>query len=189
MIGSLALLDANVLYSARVRDLLLELAAAGFFEPRWTQAIQLEWTSSLLRHNKRVVPAALERTRARMENTIPDGLISGYESHIPHLSLPDPGDRHVLAAAITGECDVIVTQNLQDFPESALAPRAIMALRPDSFLSELMPWSPGSFCAVVRRVRTRLQKPPYSAAEYLANLEKVGLASTAAMLAERLGEI
>ena len=51
--------------------------------------------------------------------------MTGYHGLIPSLQLPDPDDRHVLAAAIVGRCDVIVTQNIQDFPEAALAPYGI----------------------------------------------------------------
>ena len=66
--------------------------------------------------------AVLERTRDPMDKATRDSLVSGYEPLIAALSLPDPDDRHVLAAAIAGRCDVIVTQNLEDFPDAALAP-------------------------------------------------------------------
>ena len=180
--NGIALLDANALYPAPIRDLLLELAEASLFQPRWTHAIQEEWTGSLLRR-QRMGPAALARTRAIMEASFPNCLVNGYEELIPQVALPDPGDRHVLAAAIAGNCSVIVTQNLRDFPASALAPHEIVAQHPDGFLSDLLARAPESFCTVVGRIRARLQKPPYTAAEYLANLEQVGLASTAARLA------
>jgi predicted nucleic acid-binding protein len=117
-----ALLDANVLYPAPLRDLLLQLAITDLFRAKWTADIHREWIEALLRQEPHRDRTKLERTRALMDSHIRDCLVSGYESQIPTLELPDPDDRHVLAAAIVGRCDVIVTQNLRDFPDTALAP-------------------------------------------------------------------
>ena len=62
-----------------------------------------------------------------MDEATRDSLVTGYEPLIASLTLPDPDDRHVLAAAIAGRCDVIVTQNLKHFPDAALAPFEIEA--------------------------------------------------------------
>jgi hypothetical protein len=97
---------------------------------------------------------------------------------IDTLSLPDPNDRHVLAAAIVGRCDVIVTQNQKDFPDEALAPLDIEAQHPDEFLCNHLSLAPGVVCGAVRKVRARLQKPPYSVEEYLATLTRQGLVAT-----------
>jgi hypothetical protein len=78
---------------------------------------------------------ALERTRDLMDTCIRDCLVTGHERLIPSLELPDPDDRHVLAAAIVGRCDAIVTQNLKDFPAEALAPFQIETQHPDGFFS------------------------------------------------------
>lgn len=90
-----------------------------------------------------------------------DALVTGYEHLIPALSLPVPNDRHVLAAAITGRCDVIVTNNVRDFPLAACEPFGIRAQRPDDFLCDLLDRAPGSFCGCVRKVRQRLTNPPF----------------------------
>jgi hypothetical protein len=105
-----ALLDANVLYPAPLRDLLLQLAITDLFRAKWTADIHREWIEALLRQEPHRDRTKLERTRALMDSHIRDCLVSGYESQIPTLELPDPDDRHVLAAAIVGRCDVIVTQ-------------------------------------------------------------------------------
>jgi hypothetical protein len=98
------------------------------------------------------------------------------------LELPDPDDRHVLAAAIVGRCDVIVTQNLKDFPADALDRYVIDKQHPDEFLSNHLHLAPGTFCDAVRKVRSRLKNPPYDVNEYLENLTRQGLVATVAEL-------
>ncbi len=117
-----------------------------------------------------------------MDQATRDSLVLSYEALIPGLSLPDPNDRHVLAAAIVGRCDVIVTRNLQDFPDEALAPFSIEAQHPDEFLGNHLALAPGIFCGAVRKVRARLLNPPYSVAEYLATLTRQGLVATVSEL-------
>jgi hypothetical protein len=95
--------------------------------------------------------------------------------------LPDANDRHVLAAAIVGRCDVIVTANLKDFPE-AVAPFGIEARHPDDFLCNHLNLVQGLFCRCVQKIRTRLKNPPCTADEYLATLTRNGLVATAAEL-------
>ena len=92
-----------------------------------------------------------------MNQATRDCLVTGYEMLIPSLDLPDPYDRHVLAAAIVGRCDVIVTQNLKDFPEEALKPYDIETPHPDGFLSNHLALEPGLFCSALRKVRARLK--------------------------------
>ena len=129
-----ALLDANVLYPAPLRDIFLQLAVTDPFKAKWTAHIHREWIEALMRKEPQRDKAALERTRDLMDKATRDSLVTGYEPLIASLTLPDPDDRHVLAAAIVGRCDVIVTQNLKDFPEEALARFEIEVQHPDEFL-------------------------------------------------------
>ena len=117
-----------------------------------------------------------------MDSSTRDCLISGYERLIPSLDLPDPGDRHVLAAAIIGRCDVIVTHNLKDFPEAVLAPYGIDVQHPDDFLSAQLHLAQEQFCGAVRKVRRRLKNPPYTVEEYPKILVHNGLIATTADL-------
>lgn len=173
-----ALLDANVLYPAPLRDIFLQLAATDLFKAKWTADLHREWIESLLRNEPHRNRADLERTRDLMDQATRDSLVTGYDALIPSLTLPDPDDRHVLAAAIVGRCDVIVTQNLKDFPEGALSPFEIEAQHPDEFLCNHLNLAPGIVCGAVRKVRARLLKPPYSVEEYLATLSRQGLVAT-----------
>lgn len=46
-------IDANTLYAAPLRDLLLSLAVDGLFHARWTAQIHAEWVSKLARTGPR----------------------------------------------------------------------------------------------------------------------------------------
>ena len=176
------LLDANILYPAPLRDIFLQLAVDDAFRARWTADIHREWIDALLRNEPRRDRAALERTRDLMDRATRDALIAGYETLIPALDLPDPDDRHVLAAAIVGRCDAIVTRNLQDFPDPAVAPYGIEVRHPDELLSDRLDLDPPIFCESVRKIRARLVAPPLTVREYLAVLRRQGLAATVAGL-------
>ena len=176
------LLDANVLYPAPMRDIFLQLAVDDAFRARWTADIHREWIDALLRNEPLRDRAVLERTRDLMDLATRDALVTGYETLIPALDLPDPDDRHVLAAAIVGRCDTVVTRNLRDFPDAAVAPYGIEVWHPDEFLSDRLDLTPRVFCEAIRKVRARLVAPPLTVEEYLAVLLRQGLAATATHL-------
>lgn len=125
-----ALFDANVLYPSELRNFLMHLALTGLFRAKWTAEIHEEWITALLKKRPDLSREKLERTRELMDKHAIDALVTGYEDLIPSLQLPDPNDRHVLAAAIRARADVIVTVNLRDFPSESLAPLAIEAAAP-----------------------------------------------------------
>ncbi|MDX8354836.1 PIN domain-containing protein [Cognatiyoonia sp. IB215182] len=183
-----ALLDANILYPAPLRDVVMQLAVTDIFKAKWSADIHREWIDALMRNEPHRDLAALERTRDLMNQATRDCLVTGYQTLVASLDLPDPDDRHVLAAAIVGRCDVIVTQNLKDFPNAAIEPFGIEAQHPDDFLSNHLALAPGLFCSALRKVRARLQNPPYSAEDYLAILTQQGLVATAAEL-EQFSEL
>jgi predicted nucleic acid-binding protein len=183
-----ALLDSNVIYPAPTRDILVQLAVMDLYRAKWTADIHREWIEALLRNEHRD-RAVLEKTRDLMDSHTRDCLVTGYERLIPALELPDPNDRHVLAAAIRGRCDVIVTKNLKHFPEKTLAEYGIDAQHPDEFLLSQLNLAPGVFCTAVRTIRARLVKPRFSAAQYLATLTRQELVATAAELQQFAGVI
>ena len=108
--------DANVLYPAPLRDLLIRVAMAGLVRARWTDAIHEEWIRNLLRNRPDLGAEQLKRTRQLMDRAVPDCLVIGYEGLIDGLRLPDMDDRHVLAAAIHARATLILTLNVRDFP-------------------------------------------------------------------------
>ena len=178
-----ALLDANILYPAPMRDIFLQLAADGLFRAKWTADIHREWIDALVRNEPRRDRSTLERTRRLMDTAAPGCLVTGYQTLIPGLDLPDPDDRHVLAAAIIGRSDVIVTCNLRDFPEDTVANYFVKALHPEDFLTNHLEVMPGQFCHAVRKIRTRPVAPNISVRRYLAILAELRHEATAAELA------
>ena len=122
-----ALYDANVLYPAPLRDLLMHLALTDLFRAKWSEQIHEEWIRNVLKSRADLTKAQLERTRQLMNENVRDCLVAGYEALIPALSLPDPDDRHVLAAAIQGQANVIVTYNLKDFLPGVLSEHGVEA--------------------------------------------------------------
>jgi hypothetical protein len=178
-----AVLDACVLYAAPVRDLFLHLTVGFVLQPKWTERIHTEWVESVLANRPDIPRAALERTRDLMNQWARDWRPPEHEALIPTLSLPDPDDRHVLAAAIAAGVSVIVTFNLADFPVEALAAYGVRAQHPDEFACELLDEAPAAFLLAVRTHRAALQNPPKSVPEYLATLTACGLRQTALRLA------
>jgi predicted nucleic acid-binding protein len=185
---SVALLDANVLYPAPLRDFLLRLATARLFTPQWSDEIQDEWTRNLLANRDDLTAEQINRTRNLMDKAFPDACVTGYEGLIPTLT-NDPKDRHVLAAAITSGAAQIVTFNIKDFPEASLSPYGIQAVRPDSFALTLYQESPAEMLATLRTHRLQLTRPPKTAEEYLDTLAQNHLTQTVDALQKHLSEI
>jgi hypothetical protein len=177
-----AVYDACVLYPAQLRDLLMRVAMSDLFKARWTDRIHDEWTRNLARQRPDIDPAQLARTRSLMDRAVPDCLVTGYEAHIAELDLPDPDDRHVLAAAIHAQAGVIVTLNIRDFPREAVAQYGIEVQHPDEFLSHLFDLAPQAVCQAVHEMREALRQPPKSVDQLLGDLLAAGLATTVASL-------
>lgn len=166
------ILDACVLYPAPLRSYLMYLANTGLFRARWTDQIHDEWIRNLIKKNPDLNPASLDRTRQLMNANVPDCLVEGYEPLIAGLTLPDVDDRHVVAAALKGQAEAIITFNLRDFPPSELNPLGLSAIHPDEFLSDMFELNP-SFCIkAAQQHRNSLKRPPMSASEFLECLQK-----------------
>lgn len=131
-----ALVDASVLASRVTRDLIVELAATDLFRIHWTERIHQEWMGAVKRQYG-VPDETLEAVRKHLDDTTLDALIEGYEPVGVGLSLPDQNDVHVLAAAIAGRCDVIVTANTKHFPADLVTKNFpyIEVQHPDDFLT------------------------------------------------------
>ena len=151
--------DACVLYSAPLRDLLLRVARAGLVRARWSDQILDECFRSILEGRPDLNAGALERTRSLMNRAIADCMVSGYEGLIDGLTLPDPNDRHVLAAAVRAGAQMVVTFNLKDFPDEALAPYGVEAKHPDDFIIDQIGLAPGAIVNVIVEQAQSLKNP------------------------------
>jgi len=171
--------DACVLYPAPLRDLLVRLATTGLFAARWSPQIHEEWMRNVQKTRRDLNAEQLERTRDLMNDAVADCLVTGHEQLIPALELPDPDDRHVLAAAIVAHAQMIVTFNLRDFPPQSLQPFGIEAIHPDRFIECQMDLREPAVIQAARSQRQSLKNPPMTVAEFLDTLAAQGLPVTA----------
>lgn len=180
-----AILDACVLYPVCVADALISVAVAGLFAAKWTTRIEDEWVRNLER-NRPELAGKLDRRRGLMRLAIPDWEVStrACNAVAPGLVLPDQGDVHVLAAAIAGHADCIVTANTKDFPPGILEVHGLCAIHPDDFLIAQFDLDPIVALATLKEMRARSKNPPLSPDEFAAAFERNGLA----LMAERLRE-
>lgn len=174
--------DANVLYPATLRDVLLRIAMSGLVQAKWTDEILDEVFSNIEKRRQDIEPARLQRTRQLMVQAVRDCLVTGYEPLIDAVVLPDPDDRHVLAAAIRAKAQMIVTYNLQDFPSDALSSWDVEAKHPDDFLVDQFNLDPIRVHKAVQSVADSWSNPPGTAADVLDILETSAMPQIAAVL-------
>lgn len=157
----------------------------GMFRAHWSNEILDEVVRSILRRRPDLTQSQLSRTRELMCNAVPDCLTTGYEELIDGLNLPDADDRHVLAAAIRSGSQVIVTENLRDFPADVLQTYNIEAQIPDVFLLHLVDLSPRTVSGVLEAQAASLRNPPMNIDELLDRLAQSGLPRSIAALRAR----
>ena len=174
--------DACVLHPAGLRDLFVRLAGTGLFRAKWSNDILDEMVASVLRRRPELDPAELERTRKLMCDAVPDCLTTGYAALVEALDLPDPGDRHVLATAIRSGSQVIVTENIRDFPASSLEIYDMEAQTPDVFVLHLIDLSPTTVARVIDEQVQALKRQPLTRADVLDRLARSGLRRSVAEL-------
>ncbi len=184
-----AVYDACVLYPFHLRNVLIQCAFDRLVAARWTDDIHAEWIRNLAANSPEIETARLEATRDRMKAVLPDADIAEYQGLISNLSLPDPDDRHVLAAAIAGKASVIVTWNLKDFPAKALRSHGVAAVSPDDFLVGLHSTFPSIFMTSVRSARQNLRKTTPSVTEFIEALERQGLKALSSILRQNLKKL
>ena len=146
------LLDTNVLFPTVLREILLGVAASGYFSPLWSERILEEWRRAAQRIGESAIGEA-EVAEARRR--FPEATVAPDPGTAAGLSLPDPDDVHVLAAAIDGHADELLTMNLKDFPTNALAAHGIVRRDPDGFLLEAWHADAGMVAGVVNAVLAR----------------------------------
>jgi predicted nucleic acid-binding protein len=168
-------LDTCVIYPDALRDILLGVAARGGFEPLWSARVLEEWARAAVKKG------AADQARliaAAMTMQFPRALVTGWEAVATGLVLPDPDDVHVLAAAITGHADAIVTFNARDFPRHVLAAEGLQRRDPDGVLWELWSHDPAPVQNALTQAMARAPGDPVSVRAFLkrAGLPRLGKA-------------
>jgi len=184
--------DACVLVRVLPRNIILSLAEAGLFRPRWSETI-LEEMERALRdkiykgRDDAADLAAAQRTR--ITEAFDEALVHDYDACLPmDIKLPDGNDRHVIAAAIKVGASVIVTDNVKDFPTAVLAPLDIEVKTADDFIADTLDLPEGhrEAVAAIRKMRERLKRPEITAKELLLRMEGNGLLDSANVLRDHV---
>lgn len=180
-----ALLDACVLFPLAVADSLMSLATAGLFAAKWTRQIEQEWITALEKQRPDL-KGRLDIRRDCMREAIPDWEITkaAWAPLVGFCNLPDPNDRHVLAAAIAGHVDCIVTANLRDFPPGICENYNIEVLDPDRFIINQWDLDHLTTMAAFKRMRARWKKPEATPEDFAQALERGRLPTTAQRIRE-----
>jgi predicted nucleic acid-binding protein len=184
-----AVYDACVLYPFHLRNVLVQCAFDGLVDARWTDDIHAEWMRNLAANSPGTTFERLERTRDLMKAALPDADVGGYQDLIAGLSLPDPDDRHVLAAAIAGKASLIVTWNLKHFPTVGLRSHGLAAISPDHFLVDLHATYRSEMIASLRRARLNLRKTLPSAEEFIDAFKAQGLTAFSRILRRKAAQL
>jgi len=178
-------IDACVFYSMLQSDAIMSLSTRGLFAAKWSVRIENEWIRALSGRR----PDGIDKINRRRDTMrkavpdweVPDAAITRLE---PCLRLPDPGDTHVLAAAIAGHADCIVTANLKDFPSELIDPYGIEIVDPDRFIINQWDLDPIQAIAALKAMRARWKRPETSPEDFAVAFDRVGLLASAQRLRE-----
>lgn len=163
-------LDACVLIPIPLCDVLLQLADAELFQPLWSAELVDEVERNLVGKFGLTATRAAKRASA-MTTAFPHARVEGYETLVPQMT-NHPKDRHVLATAVRAGAGLIVTANLKDFPEAALAPYEIEAMHPGVFLLDLLDLDPELTWAALDRQRASYLNPPMTMPDFAVRLSR-----------------
>jgi predicted nucleic acid-binding protein len=160
-------LDTCVLLRPYLCDTLLSIAEAGVYRPLWSPTVMTELERNLARRglNEKQIRHRLDQ----MNGAFPDALVVGYEALIDKMA-NDPKDRHVLAAAVRGGAEVLVTENLRDFPVDAVRLYDIKVVTQDTFLLDALDLRPADVLTALRRQVSRYRREPRTIESLLAVL-------------------
>lgn len=178
-----AFLDTCTIFGAAITDFVLDLAERGTFRPLWSERVLIELERSLVRRG--IEPAAVAYRITAMREAFPDAKVTGYEDLISQMTCDDD-DRHVLAAAVRANAEVIVTFNLRHFPQTSLDPYQITTVHPDDFLLDQLDLYPQATLQSLEDTSGRYENPAMTVETFLGLLAKAGTPRFAAAALEQL---
>ena len=170
-------LDTNVIYPIVIRDILFWFASYDLFTPKWSKHIFEEWQNIMER--KDIPKKEIEKRISKAQQAFPDALVENYEPLVTALKLPDEKDRHVLAAAIKTNANVIVTNNIKDFPNEYLSGFGLTAKTADDFLTDTIDLNNNLAIEAFRTLVLNRKNPNLDEFEILDRFRKNGLVDTA----------
>ncbi len=179
-------LDACVLVPIALADTLLRLAEAGLYRPLWSVRVLDEMVDAIETVHPNLTDGAAKTRCDAMQAAFDDACVTGWESLESGITLPDPDDRHVVAAALRGRADVIVTANLRDFPSDLLGSIGLEVQHPDDFLLNQLDLQPDLTMATLHRQAAATKRPAITTPVLLGHLAKCGVPSFASEAAHQL---
>lgn len=170
-------LDTNVVYPVIIRDILFWFAHYELYTPKWSKHIFDEWKRVMI--EKGVTEEVANKRIEKANLAFPDAMVQSYEGLIQQLDLPDLDDRHVLAAAIKTNANLIVTNNIKDFPETYLQSFGLSAKTADDFLTDIIDLNQEQAIEAFKEMVLNKRNPAMDEYEVLNQLRRVGLKDTA----------
>jgi predicted nucleic acid-binding protein len=168
-------LDACVLVPVALADTLLRIAERGLYRPLWSARIVDEEIDAIVEIHPGIPPEQVPRRFAAMDNTFEDARVDGWEDLEDTVTLPDPDDHHVVAAAVRGRADAIVTANVGDYPSAILGPLNIEVIHPDDFLLDQIDLVPRIVLDVLREQAAHTRQPTLTPVDLIARLARAGV--------------
>ena len=172
-----AVLDTNVVYPVIIRDILFWFAHYDLYTPKWSEHIFDEWKKVM--EEKGISQEEANKRVSKANAAFPDALVQNYKGLIEHLKLPDADDCHVLAAAIKTNANLIVTNNIKDFPAAYLQSFSLSAKTADDFLTDIIDLNPEQAIAAFKEMVLNKKNPKQDEFEVLNLLRNAGLKDTA----------
>jgi predicted nucleic acid-binding protein len=172
-----AVLDTNVVYPVIIRDILFWFAHYDLYTPKWSEHIFDEWKRVTI--EKGVSEEDAYKRIRKANAAFPDAMVQNYKGLIDTLKLPDENDRHVLAAAIKTNANLIVTNNIKDFPPDYLQSFGLSAKTADDFLTDIIDLNPDQAIAAFKEMVLNKKNPEQDEFEVLDQLRNAGLKDTA----------
>lgn len=170
-------LDTNVIYPIDIRDLLFWFASYDLYTPKWSKHIFTEWENVMKR--KGIPQDEIKKRLSKAQLAFPDALVDNYEPLVQTLELPDEKDRHVLAAAIKTNANIIVTNNMKDFPKKYLARFGLTAKTADDFITDTIDLNTDIALEAFRALVLNRTNPDLDEFEVLDRFRKNGLTDSA----------
>lgn len=163
--------DTCALFGGTLNDTFLRLAERGAYRVLWSEGVLEELERNL---SRRVDPGAASRRVSAMRAAFPDASVRDFDDLVPAMSC-DPKDRHVLAAALRGQAEILVTFNINDFPPSSLQPHAVAVVHPDEFLLDQLDLHPAEVALALTSQIDDAHRPPLTMSGLLDILERSGV--------------
>jgi PIN domain len=181
--------DASILYPFHLRNIVVQFAVDRLVDARWTDEIHDEWIRNLAADMPGIPIERLQITRKLMNDALPDATVTGYRAHLEDIALPDPNDRHVVAAAIAAGASGILTWNLRDFPTMELRRHGLVRRNPDDLFTDLYDGAPDLTVASLASARRNLTKTRFSASDFIDVMKNQKLARLATKAAKHKSDL